>query len=104
MSVVFVYVTAGGPAEADAIGRAVVDERLAACANIFPGMTSIYRWQGKMEEASESALILKTKAELIEALTARIKALHSYECPCVVALPVAGGNSAFLDWIHDETG
>ena len=104
MSVVFVYVTAGGPAEADAIGRAVVDERLAACANIFPGMTSIYRWQGKMEEASESVLILKTKVELIEALTARIKALHSYECPCVVALPVAGGNSAFLDWIHDETG
>lgn len=103
MSVAFVYVTAATPEEAAAIGRDCVGERLAACANVLPGITSIYRWQGKVEEATELALILKTKVELIDALTARIKAIHSYECPCVVALPVAGGNAGFLDWVRQET-
>ena len=103
MSVAFVYVTAGSPEEARAIARAVVGDRLAACANVLPGVTSLYWWEGRLEEAGETALILKTKVELIEALTARIKAIHSYECPCIVALPVAGGNPAFLDWIRGET-
>jgi periplasmic divalent cation tolerance protein len=103
MSVAFVYVTTGNPDEAAILGRAVVGERLAACANVLPSITSIYRWEGKLEEAGETALILKTRVELIEPLTARIKALHSYECPCIVALPVAGGNPAFLEWICAET-
>ncbi len=103
MSVAFVYVTAGSPEEAYTIARTVVGERLAACANVLGGVTSIYWWEGRLEEAGEAALILKTRVALIEALTARIKALHSYECPCVVALPVAGGNAAFLDWICAET-
>ena len=103
MSVAFVYVTTGSKEEAATIGRAVVGERLAACANVLPGLNSIYWWEGKLEEAAESALVLKTKVELIEPLTARIKALHSYTCPCIVALPVAGGTAAFLDWVRAET-
>ena len=103
MSVAFVYVTAGTKEEAASIGRTVVGERLAACANLLPGITSVYWWEGKLEESGESALILKTRVELIEPLTARIKALHSYTCPCIVALPVAGGNAAFLDWVRAET-
>ena len=86
------------------IGRAVVEERLAACANVLDGMTSIYWWRGALEQAGEAVLILKTRAELVERLTARIKELHSYECPCVIALPIAAGDAAYLDWITRETG
>jgi periplasmic divalent cation tolerance protein len=67
-------------------------------------MSSIYWWQGALQQASETVLILKTRAELVERLTARIRELHSYDCPCVVALPIDGGNSAYLDWIAGETG
>jgi periplasmic divalent cation tolerance protein len=100
----FCYVTAGSREEALAIGRAVVEERLAACANVLDGMTSIYWWRGALEQAGEAALILKTRAELVERLTAWIKELHSYECPCVIALPIVAGNPAYLDWIARETG
>jgi periplasmic divalent cation tolerance protein len=86
-----------------ALGRPVVEERLAACANVLGGMTSVYWWQGKLEEASEAALILKTRGELIELLTARLRDLHPYECPGVVALPIAAGNPAYLAWIAAET-
>lgn len=103
MSVVFIYVTAASHDEALAIGRALVEERLAACANVLGGMTSVYRWQGKLQSETEAALVLKTQASLAEAVTDRVRALHSYECPCVVVLPVVGGNPAFLDWIAQET-
>jgi periplasmic divalent cation tolerance protein len=97
------YVTASSREEALAIGRTIVTERLAACANVMDGAASVYWWQGTLEQASEAVLILKTRAELIERLTARVKALHSYQCPCVVALPIAGGNPEYLDWIAAET-
>ena len=97
------YVTAGSRDEALAIGRTVVEERLAACANVLDGMTSLYWWRGVLEQAGEAALILKTRAELVERLAARIKELHSYECPCVVALPIAAGNPDYLAWIAAET-
>ena len=103
MAAIFCYVTADSRAEALAIGRRVVEERLAASANVLDGMTSIYWWQDALEQASEAVLILKTRAELVERLTARIKELHSYDCPCVVALPIAAGNPAYLDWIARET-
>jgi periplasmic divalent cation tolerance protein len=99
----FCYVTAGSGAEALALGRTVVEERLAACANVLDGMTSIYWWQGALEQTGEAVLILKTRTELVEPLTARIKELHSYDCPCVIALPIAAGNPAYLDWIAGET-
>lgn len=104
MAVMFVYVTVGGPEEAREIGRKLVEERLAACANILPGATSIFRWDGKIEAASEAVLILKTSEQKLEPLIARAKALHSYDCPCIEALPVVEGNRDFLEWVVRETG
>jgi periplasmic divalent cation tolerance protein len=103
MAAYFCYVTAPSRDAALTIGRAVVEERLAACANVLDGMTSIYWWQGALEQADEAVLILKTRAALVEPLIARIRELHSYECPCVVALPIAAGNQDYLDWIDRET-
>jgi periplasmic divalent cation tolerance protein len=103
MTLSLCYVTAGSRAEALAIARTVVEERLAASANVLDGVTSIYWWQGALEQASEAVLILKTRTELVERLTARIRELHSYECPCVVALSVFAGNPQYLDWIAAET-
>ena len=103
MEFVFAYITAGSRDEARRIGRALVEERLAACANILDGMTSIYRWQGAVEEASEAVLIAKTRAELFDRLAARVRDLHSYSVPCVVELKVGRGNPAYLDWLRDET-
>jgi periplasmic divalent cation tolerance protein len=100
---VFVYVTASSREEAQRIGRAAVEERLAACANILPGMRSIYRWQGAVEEADEIVLILKTRADRIAALTQRVKALHSYAVPCVAAFPVTPGNPDYFAWIAAES-
>jgi periplasmic divalent cation tolerance protein len=99
----FIYITCADGAEAEKIARALVSERLAACANILPGVRSVYRWKGKIEEAAEVAIIAKTRAGLVDALTERVKALHSYEVPCVVALPITGGNRDFLGWIEEET-
>ena len=97
------YMTAADAEEARRIGDALVAERLVACVNIIPGMTSIYRWEGEVRHETECVLIAKTRAELVERATARVRALHSYDCPCVVALPVAGGNPEFLSWILNET-
>jgi periplasmic divalent cation tolerance protein len=104
MPVMFVYVTAADVEEARKIGRLVVEEQLAACANILPGATSIFRWQGKVEEASEALLILKTTEQKLEQLIERAKSLHSYDCPCIEALPVVEGNRDFLEWVVRETG
>jgi periplasmic divalent cation tolerance protein len=104
MPVMFVYVTAADAEEAKAIGRRLVEEQLAACANILPGATSIFRWEGRLEEASEAVLILKTTEQKLERLIDRAKALHSYDCPCIEALPVVEGNREFLEWVVRETG
>ncbi len=98
-----IYVTCGSRDEAAKIARAVVGERLAACANIIDGMRSIYWWQGSVSEDDEIVLILKTTAERAGELTERVKQLHSYDVPCVVEIPLAGGNAAYLDWIVAET-
>ena len=103
MSATLVYVTASSRDEAIKIARTVVEERLAACANVFQPITSIYWWEGKLQEEGETSFFLKTRGDLVEDLTRRIKALHSYTCPCVVALPVTQGNAAFLSWIENET-
>ena len=103
MKAVLVYMTAGDKAEAARIGHTLVEEKLAACANVLDGMTSIYRWEGEICEDAEVVLIAKTVDALAPALTERVKALPSYDCPCVVTLPVSGGNAAFLDWIAEQT-
>lgn len=103
MTVMFVYATAGDAAEAERIGRTVVEERLAACANVLAGMRSFYWWEGKVQVAAEAVLILKTTQDWLPHLIARIKELHSYDCPCIEALPVADGNPEFLAWVARET-
>ncbi len=103
MNFCLVYMTAATAAEARRIGAALVEERLAACANVIDGMTSIYRWEGKVQNDHEAVLIAKTRHDLLDGLTDRVKTLHSYSCPCVVGLSIEGGNGEFLDWIGAET-
>jgi periplasmic divalent cation tolerance protein len=90
--------------DALAMARLLVEERLAAAVNIQGGVHSIYRWQGAIDEASEVLLIAKTRAALVPRLTARVVALHSYQCPAVVAVPIRGGNADYLAWIEEQTG
>lgn len=101
---IFVYMTAGTLEEGRALGRALVEERLVACVNLIDGMRSIYRWQGAVSEDAEVVVIAKTTAAALDRLTARVRALHSYDCPCVVGLEIAGGNPAYLSWIGESTG
>lgn len=103
MAAVVAYITVESREEAAAIARTLVEERLAAGANVFAGARSVYRWQGRIEEAEEIVVIAKTRDDLLQSLTDRVRALHSYECPCVVGLPVTGGNPDYLDWIASET-
>jgi periplasmic divalent cation tolerance protein len=103
VSHVAVFVTAGSAEEARRIARAAVDERLAACANVVGPVASRYWWQGRVEDASEVLLILKTRADLLEALTARIRSLHSYTVPEVIGFPIVGGNPEYLAWIDKST-
>ena len=97
-----VYVIAATEEEARRIGRTLVEEKLAACANILP-ISSIYRWQGKIEEAAEAAMFLKTRSALVDKVIERVKALHSYQVPCIVSLPIEKGNPDYLKWIGEST-
>ena len=103
MTTCFVYITARDSEEAIGIGRDLVAKRLAACANVHASIVSIFRWKGDVQEDQESVLVAKTTDDKVEALTARVLEIHSYDCPCVVALPIASGHSEFLDWITAET-
>lgn len=103
MQFVVIYVTAETRDEALQIGRAAVEEGLAACANILPEVTSIYRWQGTLEQASEVVLLLKTREDLVNRVIERVGELHSYDCPCIVALSIAAGNEPYLQWINEMT-
>lgn len=94
-----VLTTTGDPLDAGRLARALVDERLAACATIIPGVRSIYRWQGKVEDSTETLLLIKTTAGQIAALQARLLALHSYETPEFLVIPVESGSPAYLEWL-----
>jgi len=99
----FVYMTATDKAEAERIAGELVETRLAACVNIIENMSSVYWWRGRVETGREVVLIAKTRARLVDALIEKVRSIHSYECPCVVSLPILGGNGAFLAWIENET-
>ena len=99
----FVYVTTRDAGEALAIGRTLVEERLAAGVNILDGLRSLYWWEGAVRDSAEAAFIAKTRFELIPQIIARVKELHSYEVPCVAALAVTDGNPDFLDWVRAQT-
>ena len=98
-----VFVTAASTGEAAALAKTLVEERLAACGNVLSGIRSIYHWQGRIEDQPEALVILKTRAELFEALKKRVLELHSYEVPEVIALPIILGSKDYLYWIDSET-
>ena len=102
MSYFLVYVTTSSENEAKKIAHVVVKARQAACANILGKSTSIYNWEGKLHSETETVLILKTTTEKLDPLIKRLKQIHSYECPCIIALGIQHGNSKFLDWIAKE--
>ncbi len=100
---VLLYVTTPNAEEARHIARCLVQERLCACANIGASLLSVYEWKGKAQEDEEVQMVLKTQESRIDAATRRIRELHSYETPCVVALPLAGGDEEFLQWVVTQT-
>ena len=100
---VVVLATAGSEDEAARIARAVVEERLAACVNVVGPIRSIYRWEGAVEDAREWLLVAKARAADVPGLDARIRALHSYDVPEVLALPIVGGAETYLAWLDAAT-
>ncbi len=95
-----VYITAGSMEEARRIGKALIEERLAACVNIFP-ITSIFRWNNDIEESHEYGMFVKTNVD-IKKIEKRVKELHSYEIPCIVSLNIHQGSKDFLKWIEES--
>lgn len=99
---VLIYVTTSNGEEAINIGETIVKERLAACSNIISEMKSIYWWEGNLEKDNESILILKTMEENINKIISRIKEIHSYDNPCIIALPVLNVSDSYLKWLKEE--
>ena len=97
-----VLVTAPAVEAALELGRTLVTERLAACVNVVPAITSIYMWQGKREEAAEALLVIKTEARRYDALERRVLELHPYSVPEVLALPVEAGAPAYVEWVRES--
>ena len=98
-----VYITCADEQEARHIARAVLEERLAACANILGKVESLYWWQGQLEQDGEAALLLKTRADLVARLMELVRSRHSYEVPCIVAWPISEGDPDYLQWLSQET-
>ncbi len=103
MSILLAYSTCPDADSADRIARALVTERLAACVNRLPGVQSTYRWRGQIEQADEVLLLIKTTTDRLDAMTARLRALHPYELPELIAVEVRSGLPAYLDWVATET-
>jgi len=104
VTVVSVYVVFANSEEAERVGRAVVEERLAACINILGPIRSIYRWQGAVESAEEVAAIVKTSSIAVDALITRIAGLHSYEVPCIATWPIDKVLGDYADWVETNVG
>ena len=103
-SVSIVLTTIGADADAVALARTLVEERLAACVNVLPPMTSVYRWKGALEQDREQQLVIKTTSDRVAALEARLRSLHPYEVPEFLILPVGGGSEAYLAWVGESIG
>ena len=104
MSVVSVYAVFADAAEAERIGRQIIEERLAACINILGPLRSIYRWDGEVKTADEVAAIFKTSDHQVDALIVRIAALHSYDVPCIATWPIDKVLGGYADWVEDTVG
>jgi len=100
MSVISVYALFADSAEAERVGRLMVEERLAACVNILPGVRSIYRWEGSVETADEVAAIFKTSNDRADALITRIAGLHSYDVPCIATWPIDKILAPYAEWVE----
>ena len=100
--IAIVLTTLGAEADAAAFARTLVEERLAACVNVIGPVTSIYRWNGKVEQDAEQQLVIKTTIARLAALEARVKALHPYDVPEFLVLRTAGGSDAYLAWVRDS--
>lgn len=98
-----VLVTVGSESEAETIAGALLDERLAACVTIGGPIRSVYRWQGRIADDREWQLVIKTRAALFDALADRVRALHSYDVPEIIGLPVTAGSPTYLEWLDDAT-
>ena len=98
------FITAPNAEEARAIGRALVEARLAAGVNVMAGVQSVFWWEGTVCEADEAALWVKTTSALVDKVVNKVRSMHSYDCPCIVALPIEGGHADYLEWIENETG
>ncbi len=96
-----IYITAGDMAQARKMGRILVEERLAACVNIFP-ITSIFRWKDNIDEANELGIIVKTRSDKVKKIEKRVKEIHSYEVPCVVSFKIDEGSEKYLEWIQES--
>ena len=97
--IVFLYVTHPDASAAMVLGRSLVERELAACVNVLAGMSTVYRWQGNIEEGQEAVMIVKTRADRESDARAAIIGAHPYDCPCIVTIPIAGGHAAYLDWV-----
>lgn len=104
MENILVFITAADEDEAGRIARAVVEQRLAGCVNIIRNIRSIYTWQGKTEDEQEVLMIAKTQRKLFPALSKKIKELHSYTVPEIIAMPVIEGSADYLKWLSEVTG
>lgn len=97
-----VLITTKDSAEAERIAKQLVEEKLAACVNVLPKISSTYRWRGKVVHASEALLLVKTSDEKLDGLIARVKELHSYEIPEILALPIERGSQEYLKWLEES--
>jgi len=102
MEISLIYITTKNKDEARTIGKELVQTKLSACVNIFDNMNSIYMWEGELQDDNEAVLVAKTTQNRVPELIEKVKAMHSYECPCIVSLPVTDGNRDFLKWIENE--
>ncbi len=104
MGQILVYMTVPDHETASRIGRAVLEQRLAACVNVLPQVQSMYWWQGEIQRESEVVVLAKTAASLFEPLKTCVLGLHPYEVPCIVAMALSHGHEPFLRWVDDQTG
>lgn len=103
MTNILIYMTCGSAEEAERIATHLLEKSLVACANIMAPHKAIYKWEGKIETGEEASMILKTQGKLFEQVRAEVCSMHSYDCPCIVSVPIEEGHKPFLQWINEQT-